>query len=630
MSDIQISGLTKRFGNAAVLQELDLTVRDGEFLTLLGASGCGKSTLLKLIAGLDTPDTGTIRMGDRDLLALSPSARDCAMVFQSYALYPHMTVRENISMPLVMRGLGFWGRLPGARLVSPGVRRRLADIHASAHEVARRLAIDGLLDRKPAHLSGGQRQRVALARAMVRHPSVFLFDEPLSNLDANLRHALRAEIRQLHDQLGVTFIYVTHDQHEAMSMSDRVAVMREGRILQVAPPEDLYMRPQSLEVARFVGAPRINVVPGDILALGRQLAFSVSANANESVIEPRCLDIINPMGLRCLSACGGIGIDQVTVMGPRNIGMRTDTRLQVVLTDAAEQRVGRVRAHAAGDRLEFGREVDERDMSFVAGTKKERDGVPNDSGRRCHRCMDVCAHETIRCKLEQFPGVHDKGARDRWCFDPAAILALDTETLGAVLEQDRHETAVLVRPDALFRAGHITAGIANDLQVLTRSRFVERLESTFRLPESKCDGFQQIDRDAGHFGLVRRDDRLQAGHCRGPLVRANRPLPCGRVRTNLGEVLLAVEIDLLAPILSAAGQFTADTGVAAELGRFDDVDFELGLARQGKEHPRCRQGLRDEVGPDAVTTKIEKAMIEKDLAQFADQLLTVLLAAIQE
>ena len=243
MSDIQISGLTKRFGNAAVLQELDLTVRDGEFLTLLGASGCGKSTLLKLIAGLDTPDTGTIRMGDRDLLALSPSARDCAMVFQSYALYPHMTVRENISMPLVMRGLGFWGRLPGARLVSPGVRRRLADIHASAHEVARRLAIDGLLDRKPAHLSGGQRQRVALARAM-------------------------AEIRQLHDQLGVTFIYVTHDQHEAMSMSDRVAVMREGRILQVAPPEDLYMRPQSLEVARFVGAPRINVVPGDILANG--------------------------------------------------------------------------------------------------------------------------------------------------------------------------------------------------------------------------------------------------------------------------------------------------------------------------------------------------------------------------
>ena len=268
MADIHISGLTKRFGSTSVLQGLDLSVRDGEFLTLLGSSGCGKSTLLKLIAGLDTADAGTIHMGERDLLALSPSQRDCAMVFQSYALYPHMTVRENISMPLVMRGLGFWGRLPGARYVSAQVRRKLAETHASAHDVAKRLSIDGLLDRKPANLSGGQRQRVALARAMVRHPSVFLFDEPLSNLDANLRQALRAEIRQLHDQLGVTFIYVTHDQHEAMSMSDRVAVMREGRVLQLAPPEELYLHPQTLEVARFVGSPRINVVPGAILPGG--------------------------------------------------------------------------------------------------------------------------------------------------------------------------------------------------------------------------------------------------------------------------------------------------------------------------------------------------------------------------
>nr|WP_315430658.1 ABC transporter ATP-binding protein [uncultured Albidiferax sp.] len=269
MADIHISGLTKRFGATNVLQGLDLTVRDGEFLTLLGSSGCGKSTLLKLIAGLDTPDTGTIRMGGRDLLALSPSQRDCAMVFQSYALYPHMTVLENISMPLVMRSIGFWGRLPGARYVSAQVRHKLAETHASAHDVAKRLSIDGLLDRKPAHLSGGQRQRVALARAMVRHPSVFLFDEPLSNLDANLRQALRAEIRQLHDQLGVTFIYVTHDQHEAMSMSDRVAIMREGRILQLAPPEQLYLCPKTLEVARFVGSPRINVVAGAILPGGQ-------------------------------------------------------------------------------------------------------------------------------------------------------------------------------------------------------------------------------------------------------------------------------------------------------------------------------------------------------------------------
>ena len=269
MADIRISGLTKRFGSINVLDGLDLTVRDGEFLTLLGSSGCGKSTLLKLIAGLDMPDEGTIHMGERDMLALSPSQRNCAMVFQSYALYPHMTVRENISMPLVMRSIGFWGRLPGARYVSAQVRRKLVETHARAHDVASRLSIDGLLDRKPAHLSGGQRQRVALASAMVRHPSVFLFDEPLSNLDANLRQALRAEIRQLHDQLGVTFIYVTHDQHEAMSMSDRVAVMREGRILQLAPPEELYLYPQTLDVARFVGSPRINVLTGAILPGGQ-------------------------------------------------------------------------------------------------------------------------------------------------------------------------------------------------------------------------------------------------------------------------------------------------------------------------------------------------------------------------
>lgn len=268
MADIRVSGLNKKFGTTHVLRDLDLTVRDGEFLTLLGSSGCGKSTLLKLIAGLDMPDAGSIHMGERDLLSLSPSQRDCAMVFQSYALYPHMTVRDNIATPLRMRQLGFWGRLPGARYVSAQVRNQCAQIDASAHDVAQRLAIDGLLDRKPAHLSGGQRQRVALARAMVRHPSVFLFDEPLSNLDANLRQALRAEIRQLHDQLGVTFIYVTHDQHEAMSMSDRVAIMREGRILQLAEPEALYLHPQTLEVARFVGSPRINVMAGEVLPGG--------------------------------------------------------------------------------------------------------------------------------------------------------------------------------------------------------------------------------------------------------------------------------------------------------------------------------------------------------------------------
>jgi len=284
MPDIHIAGLAKHYGATHVLKDLDLTVRDGEFLTLLGASGCGKSTLLRLIAGLDQPDAGTIRLGERDLLALSPSQRDCAMVFQSYALYPHMTVSQNICTPLLMRGLSFRDRLPGAGWFSSRIRRKKADAAASARSVAQSLGIDALLDRKPAQLSGGQRQRVALARAMVRHPKVFLFDEPLSNLDANLRQALRAEIRQLHDELGVTFIYVTHDQHEAMSMSDRVAVMREGRILQLGTPEEIYQRPANLEVARFVGAPRINLLDGELSAQGevRVLGRTIGQVAGEA------------------------------------------------------------------------------------------------------------------------------------------------------------------------------------------------------------------------------------------------------------------------------------------------------------------------------------------------------------
>lgn len=268
MPDIRISGLTKQFGSTKVLKGLDLTVRDGEFLTLLGSSGCGKSTLLRLIAGLDHPDAGSVHLGEQNLLALSPSQRNCAMVFQSYALYPHMTVRENICTPLLMRGLHFWQRLPAAHLFSSKTRQKKAEAEASALKVAKSLGIDGLLERKPAQLSGGQRQRVALARAMVRRPAVFLFDEPLSNLDANLRQTLRAEIRQLHDELGVTFIYVTHDQHEAMSMSDRVAVMREGRILQLGTPEEIYNRPADLDVARFVGAPRINLLNGEVRSNG--------------------------------------------------------------------------------------------------------------------------------------------------------------------------------------------------------------------------------------------------------------------------------------------------------------------------------------------------------------------------
>ncbi|MGO1251780.1 MAG: ABC transporter ATP-binding protein [Alcaligenes aquatilis] len=258
MTDIVLENLRKTYGSTTVLDGLSLTIRDGEFLTLLGASGCGKSTLLKLLAGLERPDLGSIRQGDTDMLALTPANRDCAMVFQSYALYPHMTVGENICTPLYMRSLNGIQRLPGGRWLSPTARRRVGQVHEQGWQVAQTLGIEHLWSRKPAQLSGGQRQRVALARAMVRRPSLFLFDEPLSNLDANLRQSLRSEIRQLHDKLGVTFVYVTHDQHEAMSMSDRVAVMKGGRILQLGTPQEIYYEPGHVDVAAFVGAPRIN------------------------------------------------------------------------------------------------------------------------------------------------------------------------------------------------------------------------------------------------------------------------------------------------------------------------------------------------------------------------------------
>ncbi|EON15511.1 MULTISPECIES: ABC transporter ATP-binding protein [Pandoraea] len=284
MPHIDIQGITKRYGDATVLDGLDLHIRNGEFLTLLGASGCGKSTLLRLLAGLDLPDSGDIRRNHQSILAQTPSERDCAMVFQSYALYPHMTVGANICTPLLMRQLSFWQRLPLVRHASPAVRRTHTQVEQSGRKVAQTLGIDHLWERKPAQLSGGQRQRVALARAMVRSPSLFLFDEPLSNLDANLRQSLRGEIRALHRQLGVTFVYVTHDQHEAMSMSDRVAVMKNGRILQLDTPEALFQRPVSKEVARFVGSPRINIL--SLRSLPEGTAQATPAPAVEVGVRP--------------------------------------------------------------------------------------------------------------------------------------------------------------------------------------------------------------------------------------------------------------------------------------------------------------------------------------------------------
>jgi multiple sugar transport system ATP-binding protein len=260
---ISFENVRKSFGAVEVLKDVSLKIADGEFLTLLGPSGCGKSTLLRIVAGLERNDAGSITIGTRRVDALAARDRDIAMVFQSYALYPHMTVAENIGLPLTMRRMNVWQRLPGLGALLPGTRAARKSVAQDVAEAAQALDLGALLQRKPSQLSGGQKQRVALGRAMVRHPAAFLLDEPLSNLDAKLRVQMRAELTELQRRLGATMIYVTHDQSEAMTMSDRVAVMLAGKLQQVAPPRQLYDDPETLQVAEFVGSPKINVLPVD-------------------------------------------------------------------------------------------------------------------------------------------------------------------------------------------------------------------------------------------------------------------------------------------------------------------------------------------------------------------------------
>jgi len=236
-------------GGAPAVQGVNLRVEEGEFICLVGPSGCGKSTTLNLVAGLEQPTEGEVRLDGRRVNEQSPRERDVAMVFQSYALYPHRTVAGNLAFPLEVAGL------------------KRAEIARRVEETAERLGLTPLLRRRPAELSGGQRQRVALGRALVRRPRLFLFDEPLSNLDAALRTEVRAELKKLHESLGATFLYVTHDQAEAMTLADRVVVMQGGRVQQVAPPRTLYAEPANAFVAGFFGAPRINLVRPQTLGL---------------------------------------------------------------------------------------------------------------------------------------------------------------------------------------------------------------------------------------------------------------------------------------------------------------------------------------------------------------------------
>jgi multiple sugar transport system ATP-binding protein len=246
VSKISIEGLTKRFGAVAAVDSVNLEIADGEFLVLLGPSGCGKTTLLRMIAGMLTPTEGRIRLDDEDITYTAPKNRDLAMVFQSYALYPHLSVARNIAFPLRVRHLG-----------KEQTRQKVA-------AVAAQLELDALLTRRPKELSGGQRQRVALGRALVRDPKAFLMDEPLSNLDAKLRTATRTELSALHRRLGSTFVYVTHDQIEAMTMATRIALLNHGRLEQVGSPAEVYDKPSSIFVAGFLGSPPMNLVPAHL------------------------------------------------------------------------------------------------------------------------------------------------------------------------------------------------------------------------------------------------------------------------------------------------------------------------------------------------------------------------------
>jgi multiple sugar transport system ATP-binding protein len=266
-SSVQLAGVSKHFGSSQVIGDVSLRIEPGEFVVFVGPSGCGKSTLLRLIAGLEEPSAGSIHISGRDVTHVHPSRRGVAMVFQSYALYPHMSVAENMAFGLKIQ------------------KSPRAEIDARVRKAAAILQLEALLDRKPRALSGGQRQRVAIGRAIVREPDVFLFDEPLSNLDASLRGQMRVEIARLHAQLGTTMIYVTHDQVEAMTLASRIVVLNRGRVEQTGTPLELYHRPANLFVAGFLGSPGMNFLPAQLVSRHSQ-ALTVGVRPEHVTLCP--------------------------------------------------------------------------------------------------------------------------------------------------------------------------------------------------------------------------------------------------------------------------------------------------------------------------------------------------------
>ena len=327
MASVTIQSVKKSFGETAVLHGVDIDIADGSFTVLVGPSGCGKSTLLRMIAGLEEISSGEIRIGERRVNDVPPKERDIAMVFQNYALYPHMTVRQNLAFSLML------------------AKKDKATIEQKVGRAAEILALSALLDRYPRQLSGGQRQRVAMGRAIVRDPQVFLYDEPLSNLDAKLRVAMRSELKELHQRLKTTSVYVTHDQIEAMTMGDRIVVMRDGRIEQVGSPLDLYDHPTNVFVAGFIGSPAMNFLPATlrreggnarlVLDDGTQIAAPLGAGgsdgqtvvlgtrpehlqlASEGGIASKVI-VLEPTGADTLVACRHGSTDMAAVFRERH------------------------------------------------------------------------------------------------------------------------------------------------------------------------------------------------------------------------------------------------------------------------------------------------------------------------
>ncbi len=300
MHTLSINKVKKSYGSTEVLKGIDIDIEAGQFLILVGPSGCGKSTLLNMIAGLESVTSGAIRIGDRDVTQLPPKDRDIAMVFQSYALYPNMTVAKNISFGMEIRKVD------------------KAEQKATVERVANMLQIEPLLNRKPSQLSGGQRQRVAMGRALARNPSLFLFDEPLSNLDAKLRVEMRTEIKQLHQRMGTTIVYVTHDQIEAMTLGDRIAVMKDGEVQQFGAPREIYDDPANMFVAGFMGSPSMNFIPGKIVDENGSMGIRIEGGAGEFVLG------INGAGERLQSR---LGSEIVLGLRPEQITQRSEGKI---------------------------------------------------------------------------------------------------------------------------------------------------------------------------------------------------------------------------------------------------------------------------------------------------------------